>query len=228
MVGQSLPTYLPHGHDDEEAGEADEEEEGHRPTERRLADVRTGAVRGARLLRRLPVHPEKIRPEATLLHAAAASTAVLLTHGDGGTTTTRRGYHEPGEPDRVRTAVCHAGAGDDAGLHHGVLLAGEGTVRHAHLAQQARPRLEEEEPQQGRRDVERRDDPRREHQVHHHAAERRAQREARRQGAPRHLLRPRRDRLHLERPLRRRALPRVADRLHPPASRRRIVLGASR
>ena len=60
---QSMRTYLPHGDDDEEADEADEEEEGHRPPERRLADVGSGDVGGGRLVRRLPVHPEQERPE---------------------------------------------------------------------------------------------------------------------------------------------------------------------
>jgi hypothetical protein len=115
----------------------------------------------------------------------------------------------------TRTAVRHAGAGDDACLDDGVLLAGEGRVRDA---EQARPRLEEEEPEQAGGDVERGDDPGREHQVHHDAAERRAQQQARRHSASRHLFRPRRDGRHLERALRRRALPRVADRLHPPGA----------
>ena len=114
----------------------------------------------------------------------------------------------------MRTAVCHAGAGDDAGLDDGVLVAGEGAVVHAELVEQAGPRLEEEEAEQAGGDVERGDDPGREHQVHHHAAEERAQRQARHHGAQRHLLRPWWDGQILERPLRRRPLSRVADGLH--------------
>jgi len=85
-----------------------------------------------------------------------------------------------------------AGAGDDAGLHHRVLLPGERFREHAAPLQRRGPRLHEEEGQEPRRHVERRHDPGGQVELHHDEAQEQAQTRAHHHGTHRDLLRPRR------------------------------------
>ena len=73
------------------------------------------------------------------------------------------------------TVEGEGGAGDDAGLEDDVLLPGEGLGGDAEAGQQPRPRLDHEEAEEARHDVERRADAGRQPDPHRHEAQHGAQ-----------------------------------------------------
>ena len=118
----------------------------------------------------------------------------------------RHGRRHGRQEGREAAVERERGAGDDAGLHHNVLLAGEGLGGHAAAAHQPRPRADREEAHQARRHVEGRHQADGQPHPHRHEAEHGADEHARRHRTHRHLPPPRRRRLPREKCLHRRLI----------------------